>query len=127
MQSMELHADRFLTKPFNILMLKGAISQAIRVREKIKNKIHRTDMGFNYDAITIDSADDKLVKKVIDYIKEHLEDSDMSVEELSKDVGFSRVHLNRKLKEILGISPSSLIKSCLLYTSDAADDLLCVD
>jgi len=114
MESMELHADRFLTKPFNILMLKGAIGQAIRVREKIKNKIHRTDMGYNYDAIAIDSADDKLVKKVIDYIKEHLEDSDMSVEELSKDVGFSRVHLNRKLKEILGMSPSSLIKSIRL-------------
>jgi signal transduction histidine kinase/DNA-binding response OmpR family regulator len=114
MQSMELHADRFLTKPFNILMLKGAIGQAIRVREKIKNKIHRTDMGYNYDTIAIDSADDKLVKKVIEYIKEHLEDSDMSVEELSKDVGFSRVHLNRKLKEILGMSPSSLIKSIRL-------------
>lgn len=114
MQSMQLHADRFLTKPFNILLLKGAIGQAIRVREKIKNKMHRTDMGYNYDAIAIDSADDKLVKKVIDYIKEHLEDSEMSVEELSKDVGFSRVHLNRKLKEILGMSPSSLIKSIRL-------------
>lgn len=114
MESMQLHADRFLTKPFNILLLKGAIGQALRVREKIKNKIHRTDMGYNYDAIAIDSADDKLVKKVIDYIKEHLEDSDMSVEELSKDVGFSRVHLNRKLKEILGVSPSSLIKSIRL-------------
>lgn len=114
MQSMQLHADRFLTKPFNILLLKGAIGQAIRVREKIKNKVHRTDMGYNYDAIAIDSADDKLVKKVIDYIKEHLEDSEMSVEELSKDVGFSRVHLNRKLKEILGMSPSSLIKSIRL-------------
>ena len=114
MESMQLHADRFLTKPFNILLLKGAIGQAIRVREKIKNKIHRTDMGYNYDAIAIDSADDKLVKKVIDYIKEHLEDSEMSVEELSKDVGFSRVHLNRKLKEILGMSPSSLIKSIRL-------------
>jgi signal transduction histidine kinase/ligand-binding sensor domain-containing protein/AraC-like DNA-binding protein len=114
MQSMQLHADRFLTKPFNILLLKGAIGQAIRVREKIKNKIHRTDMGYNYDAITMDSANDKLVRKVIDYIKEHLEDSELSVEELSKDVGFSRVHLNRKLKEILGMSPSSLIKSIRL-------------
>jgi signal transduction histidine kinase/ligand-binding sensor domain-containing protein/AraC-like DNA-binding protein len=114
MQSMQLHADRFLTKPFNILLLKGAIGQSLRVREKIKNKMHRTEMGYNYDAIAIDSADDKLVKKVIDYIKEHLEDSEMSVEELSKDVGYSRVHLNRKLKEILGMSPSSLIKSIRL-------------
>jgi len=114
MQSMQQHADRFLTKPFNILMLKGAIGQSLRVREKIRNKIHRTEMGYNYDTMVIDSADDKLVKKVIEYIKEHLENSELSVEELSREVGFSRVHLNRKLKEILGISPSSLIKSIRL-------------
>jgi signal transduction histidine kinase/ligand-binding sensor domain-containing protein/AraC-like DNA-binding protein len=113
-QSMQQHADRFLTKPFNILLLKGAIGQAIRMREKIRNKVHRTDMGYNYDAVAMDSADDKLVKRVIDYIREHLEDSDLSVEELSKEVGFSRVHLNRKLKEILGMSPSNLIKSIRL-------------
>jgi len=111
---MQQHADRFLTKPFNILLLKGAIGQAIRMREKIRNKVHRTDMGYNYDAVAMDSADDKLVKRVIDYIREHLEDSDLSVEELSKEVGFSRVHLNRKLKEILGMSPSNLIKSIRL-------------
>jgi signal transduction histidine kinase/ligand-binding sensor domain-containing protein/AraC-like DNA-binding protein/CheY-like chemotaxis protein len=114
MQSMQLQADRFLTKPFNILLLKGAIGQALRVREKIKNKINRTEMGYNYEAVAMDSADDKLVKRVIDYIKDHLEDSEMSVEELSREVGFSRVHLNRKLKDILGMSPSNLIKSIRL-------------
>jgi len=114
MKSIQLHADRFLTKPFNILLLKGAIGQAIRVREKIRKKVHRTEMGFNYDTLVIDSANDKLIKRVVDYIKEHLEDSEMSVEDLSREVGISRVHLNRKLKEILGMSPSALIKSIRL-------------
>lgn len=114
MKSVQLNADRFLTKPFNVLILKGAIGQAIRVREKIRNKIHRTEMGYSYENVVIDSADNKLVKKVIDYIKENIEDNEMSVEVLSKEVGLSRVHLNRKLKEILGISPSSLIKSIRL-------------
>lgn len=114
MKSVQLNADRFLTKPFNVLILKGAIGQAIRVREKIRNKMHRTEMGYSYETVVIDSADNKLVKKVIDYIKENIEDSEMSVEVLSKEVGLSRVHLNRKLKEILGISPSSLIKSIRL-------------
>lgn len=113
-QSIELHADRFLTKPFNIQILNGAISQALRVREKIKKKVQRTEMGYNYESMVIDSADDKLVKKVIDYIKANLEDCEMSVETLSREVGLSRVHLNRKLKEILGISPSNLIKSIRL-------------
>ncbi|MDP4277614.1 MAG: two-component regulator propeller domain-containing protein [Bacteroidota bacterium] len=114
MQSVSMHADRYLTKPLNMLLLKGAIGQALRVREKIRNKIHRTEMGYNYEEMVINSADDKLVKKVIEYIKANLEDSEMSVETLSKEVGLSRVHLNRKLKEILGISPSILIKSIRL-------------
>lgn len=114
MKSIQLHADRFLTKPFNILLLKGAIGQAIRVREKIRKKVQRTEMGFNYDTLVMDSANDKLIKRVVEYIKEHLEDCEMSVEDLSREVGISRVHLNRKLKEILGMSPSALIKSIRL-------------
>jgi signal transduction histidine kinase/DNA-binding response OmpR family regulator len=110
-KSMELQADRFLTKPFNIHILNGAIEQAIRVREKINGKAHRKEIEYNYNELSIDSADDKLVKKVIEYIKEHIEDVDLSVEKLSQKIGISRVHLNRKLKEILGISPSNLIKS----------------
>lgn len=114
MKSIQLHADRFLTKPFNILLLKGAIGQAIRVREKIRKKVQRTEMGFNYDTLVMDSANDKLIKRVVEYIKNHLEDSEMNVEDLSREVGISRVHLNRKLKEILGMSPSALIKSIRL-------------
>ena len=33
------------------------------------------------------------------------------MEDLSREIGMSRVHMNRKLKEMMGISPSSLIKT----------------
>lgn len=42
------------------------------------------------------------------------ENTEFSVEELSHAVGMSRVHLNRKLKEIMNISPSNLIRSIRL-------------
>ena len=74
------------------------------------NKINRTDMGYDYDQMKIDSMDKKLIKKVTDVIRDNIENSDFSVEELSREVGISRVHLNRKMKEIIGMSPSSLIK-----------------
>lgn len=40
--------------------------------------------------------------------------TEFSVEELSHEVGMSHVHLNRKLKETMNISPSNLIKSMRL-------------
>ncbi len=43
-----------------------------------------------------------------------MDNPDFGVEELSREIGMSRVHLNRKLKEIMNISPSNLIKSIRL-------------
>lgn len=62
----------------------------------------------------MDSADDKLMRRVMDLIHKNMGASDFSVESLSDELGISRVHLNRKLKELLDISPSALIKSVRL-------------
>jgi len=113
-KSLQFNADQYLSKPLNIQLLKSAISQVVRIREKIKNKMQRTEMGYNYNQIKIDSADAKLTKKVVDIITENLKEPDFGVEELSREVGMSRVHLNRKLKENFGMSPSTLIRSIRL-------------
>ena len=52
-----------------------------------------------------------LQERVAEVIKKNLDNPDFSVDDLSREVGMSRVHLNRKLKEVAGISPSALIKS----------------
>ena len=59
-------------------------------------------------------SSNKLVSKVIETIRANMENSDFSVEDLSREVGMSRVHLNRKLKETMNISPSNLIRSIRL-------------
>ena len=59
-------------------------------------------------------SSNKLVSKVIETIRKNMENSDFSVEDLSHEVGMSRVHLNRKLKETMNVSPSNLIRSIRL-------------
>lgn len=108
--AMNCQADRFLEKPVNLSLLRGAIAQSLRIRENIVNKINRNDITYDYDHIKVDSVDKKLLKRVTEVISDNIENSVFSVEDLSREVGISRVHLNRKLKEIIGISPSSLIK-----------------
>ena len=70
--------------------------------------------AYDFSAMKMDSNSDKLIAKVIQSIKDNIENPDFGVEMLSGEVGISRVHLNRKLKECLGTSPSSLIKSLRL-------------
>ncbi len=109
--SLNLDVDHFLTKPFNLLMLKSAIAQGIRVRERIIGRVRRTEVGYDYASAKIDSADDKLFNRINESLKKHLDDSSFGVNELANDAGISRVHLNRKMKERYGISPNTFIRS----------------
>lgn len=109
--SLNLQVDHFLSKPFNLLMLKGAISHSIRLREQMKSRIRRTEVGFDYSQSTIDSVDDRLFARVNAVLKKNLDDSTFGVSELAEQVGISRVHLNRKMKERYGMSPVNFIRS----------------
>ena len=106
-------ADRYFTKPVSLEMLKTALAGAIATREAIKNKYSR-DIDYGYGDIKMVNSDNELASKVIAIIRKNIENSDFSVEELSREVGMSRVHLNRKLKETMNISPSNLIRSIRL-------------
>ena len=110
-KSMDIHVDYFIEKPFNMEMLKRAISQTLHTRDTMLNKMRRMDVGNKYEDVTMESADDKLFKKINESMKKHLDDSEYSVVTLADEVGLSRVHLNRKMKERYGVSPSVYIKT----------------
>ncbi len=106
-------ADRFFTKPISLEILKSAISNAISTRDTIRNK-YTKEIDYKFSDLQIPDYGNILVNKVIEIIKKNMENTDFGVEDLSREVGMSRVHLNRKLKETMNISPSNLIKSIRL-------------
>ncbi len=103
-------ADKFLSKPISVELLLSNIAQVISSRETMKGKLS-SGMNYDYAGIKMDSADEKLIKRIVDSIRRHIEDPDFDVSALCNDVGISRVHLNRKLKENGNVPPSVLIKS----------------
>jgi len=109
----EAGADAFLTKPVSMNFLGSTISNAISTRETIRNRIS-SEINYDYDEISMASRSSQLLNSIIDVIKKNLDNPDFSVEDLSREVGISRVHMNRKLKESINISPSKLIKSMRL-------------
>jgi len=109
----ESGADRYLVKPVTASLLRSTIQQAITTRETIRNK-YTADVSYDFEEITMPSNDGKFLTRIIDLIKVHLDDPGFGVEELSREVGMSRVHLNRKLKETINVSPGNFIKSIRL-------------
>lgn len=109
----ESGADRFFTKPISLDILKSAISSAISTRDAIRNKFSK-EIDYKFNEIEISDSGNQLIDKVIRCIRNNIDNSSFSVEDLSREIGMSRVHLNRKLKEHMNISPSNLIRSIRL-------------
>lgn len=56
------------------------------------------------------TEEDKLfMQKVVEYVEQNMDNSDMSVVSLSESLGMSKSKLNRKLKSLLGITPKEFI------------------
>lgn len=111
LRSLTLEVDHFLNKPFNMMILQGAINQVLHVRDNLRKRMSRKDVGNDYSAVNIDSADEKLFNKINELIVKNLDDASFGVEQLAEEVGLSRVHLNRKMKERYGVGPNIYIKT----------------
>lgn len=59
---------------------------------------------------SLSSQDKLLLERVQKYVEEHISDSELSVEEMSRAMGMSRVHLYKKLMVATGKSPIEFIR-----------------
>lgn len=89
------------------------------LREKQRLRKRRTSLQFDFSNKEISSADERLLNRVSECISKNLGDPDFDVDTLASDVSISRVHLNRKLKELIDMSPSTLIKTTRLKQAAA--------
>jgi AraC-like DNA-binding protein len=65
-------------------------------------------------AETLESYDQKLLKKAINLVENHINDPQFGVEKMAEEMGMSRTNLHRKIKTITGFPPSELIRSIRL-------------
>ena len=108
-------ADGYLGKPFSIEELEAMAGMLIENRMRMKGKYSgaQTTEG-KIAAPEVKGNDEVLMDRVLKEINAHLDDPQFNVENLSECVGVSRVHLHRKLKEIIGMSPSDYIRTIRL-------------
>ena len=103
-------ADKFLSKPISVELLLSSVAQVISAREAVKDKFG-VNFDYDYSGIQMGSADEKLLRRIVESVQAHLDDPEYGVTSLCEDVGISRVHLNRKLKALGKDSPGVLIKT----------------
>ena len=98
-------ADDYITKPFDMSVLRARIRNLLRNRKKLQIAV--TSYTSDKDEVVYDNPLDKEFMKRIDaLIEEHLDDSEYSVNGLCRDVGMSRSSLYNKIKALTGQGPN---------------------
>jgi AraC-like DNA-binding protein len=103
-------ADDYITKPFNLNVLEMRIWNLLDSRHKLRER-YRKEIHLQPQNITITSYDEKFMKKVMSFIETNISDSSLNVEELSKEIGMSRVTLYRKIKTLTGQTAIGFIRN----------------
>ena len=108
-------ADGYLCKPFNMEELMVLITNLIANRVRLKGKYSgsQTQEG-KIVPVELQGNDEALMERIMSIINENLSNPNLNVEMLTQEVGISRTHLHRRMKEMTGTAPSDFIRNLRL-------------
>jgi DNA-binding response OmpR family regulator len=110
MEGLKLGADDYITKPFNVEMLRLRVKKLIEKKEN-RQKQFREKIDVAPSEITITSVDEEFIQKALRICDEHLSDTEFSVEVLGQELSLSRTYLYKKLINITGKGPAEFIRT----------------
>lgn len=126
LHGLNLHADDYLSKPFNQKELLVRIENLIKSREKLQQshlrKFQAIQISDRKDAshekltlLTVGENDlyseqDKFIEKLEITIAKMYIDPELDISQLASDMAMSDRQLQRKIKVLLGTTPSNFIK-----------------
>ena len=112
LEGLETGADAYIVKPFNMDILRRTIGNLIHSHHTLQLKFGRNDqLEELVDDIKMKSPDEKLLERVMTAINQNLNNAELSVDKIADEVGISRVHLHRKMKELTGQTPHDFIRN----------------
>lgn len=113
LKGLRIGANDYITKPFNFEILLTRIENIIDQRHALQ-KVLEKKISVKTSEVEIVSMDDKLIQKAIKIVEDNLSNADFTVEDLSREIGMSRVHLYKKMVALTGKSPVEFIRNIRL-------------
>ena len=107
-QGLSLGADDYLSKPFNSTELRVRVKNLIGQRQKLRERFTRQMVLQQHD-LHVPAPGEAFVARSIALIESHMEDTDLSVDWLGREMGYSRAQFYRKVTSVTGQTPSQFI------------------
>lgn len=108
-QGLGIGADAYVEKPFSPEYLQASIATLLANRERVRR--HFLESPYTKSSVLVRTPVDKtFLEQLNRYIREHMADTDLSVEHMAAAVCLSSSTLFRKLKEITGTGPNEYLR-----------------
>lgn len=115
LKGLEIGANAFLTKPFNIDVLKRTVQNLLESQDRLRNTFSGQQVPADQiETPEMKSPDERLLERVVKVINDNLNNPNLTSEMIAKEVGLSRVHLYRKLKELTNQSARNYFRNIRL-------------
>lgn len=112
-KGIESGADVYMNKPFKTNILKTQLTRLIKSRQILFDKYTSGTNTFTTPTHT-SSLDKEFIAKVLKYINENIQESQLGVESLAEELFLSRSQLYRKIKALTGQTANEFIRKIRL-------------
>lgn len=109
----ETGADDYISKPFDLNVLRARINNLVQSRNKLR-QLFSTTTHIDAKEITTNSRDERFLQKAIDIVTENLSNPDFGAIELIDKMGVSRSVMYRKLISLTNQSAVDFITTSRL-------------
>ena len=113
---LEEGADEYMIKPFDAEELRVRVKNLIQQRKKLRNR-YRKEFLSDLENHEIPAPEDDFLVRVVGCINKNMAESEFNVEQLGKELGFSRTQLYRKILALTDYTPSEFIRNIRLKTA----------
>ena len=110
---LELLADDYITKPFDLTVLMARVKNLILQRRKLKVLFAESIQILSED-LPVSSLEENFIQQVMESIEQNLAEEAFGVEQLGQALLLSRTQLFRKVKALTGKTPGQLLKETRL-------------
>ncbi|MEO6288222.1 MAG: two-component regulator propeller domain-containing protein [Dyadobacter sp.] len=112
-EGLDAGADDYVTKPFNLEVLRSRVRNLIQIRHKLREKYSRV-LTLQSAPVTTEAVEEVFLHKVLAIIHSRLSDPELDVSLLEEAMCLSNTQLYRKLKALTGKGGNELIRNVRL-------------
>ena len=108
-EGLEQGADAYIEKPFSVEYLRVNIANLLSNRERLRRRFIESPF-VKAETVAQSKTDKAFMQKLNEYVNSHLQESELTIDDLADVMHMGRSNFYRKLKGMLGISPNEYLR-----------------